>query len=191
MAAHAETLVEQTGAASNSQLPTSASERSTLNLIRAELATQLSDDVTAIASLINAAEEDPEVHDLRFLIAQKAARQGWTNEAILLLDALNLTDAARQIAREEFVLQQLFPAGPSERCTLAAERLFGLPLNMDQQRNLIPMLDKLGMQDKVAAIQTRFGRGVQDRQSILGAHCCRQTSRWGKMNLPAKLRGSY
>ena len=51
---------------------------------------------------------------------------------------------------------------------MAAERLFGLPLNMNQQRDLIPVLDKLGMRDKVAAMQSRFGRGTQDRQSILG-----------------------
>ena len=39
---------------------------------------------------------------------------------------------------------------------------------MDQQRDLIPVLDKLRMPDKVAAMQSRFGRGLQDRQSILG-----------------------
>lgn len=100
VAAHSETLVTDWCRVKLASASSSASERSPLNLILAELASQLSDDVTAIASLINAAEEDREVHDLRFLIAQKAARQGWTNEAILLLDALNLTDAARQIAQK-------------------------------------------------------------------------------------------
>ena len=39
---------------------------------------------------------------------------------------------------------------------------------MDQQRDLIPILEKLGMGDRAAAIQARFGRGSMDRQSILG-----------------------
>ncbi len=146
----------------------SPSELITLNLIRAELAHQLGDDVAEISCLIDAAEGDPQNDDVRFLIAQMAAKQALIDDAILVLDSLNLTDTARQIAREEFILRLLFPAGKSERCVIAAERLFGLPLNMDQQRDLIPMLDKLGMRDKVAAMQSRFGRGTQDRQSILG-----------------------
>ena len=144
------------------------SELITLNLIRAELDRQLGDDVAEISCLIDTAEGDPQNDDVRFLIAQLAAKQGLIDEAVLLLDSLNLTDPARQIAREEFILRLLFPAGKSERCMMAAERLFGLPLNMDQQRDLIPVLDKLGMRDKVAAMQSRFGRGTQDRQSILG-----------------------
>ena len=146
----------------------SPSELVTLNLIRAELAHQLDDDVAEISCLIDAAKGDPQNDDVRFLIAQMAAKQALIDDAILVLDSLNLTDTARQIAREEFVLRLLFPAEKSERCVIAAERLFGLPLNMDQQRDLIPMLDKLGMRDKVAAMQSRFGRGTQDRQSILG-----------------------
>ena len=39
---------------------------------------------------------------------------------------------------------------------------------MDQQRDLIPFLEKLGMHDKVAAMKARFGRGAETRQSILG-----------------------
>ena len=140
----------------------------TLNLICAELARLLSDDVAEISSLIDAAEGDPGNDDIRFLIAQKATQQGLIDDAVLLLDSMNLTDGARQIAREEFILRLLLPAGKSERSVVAAERLFGLPLNMDQQRDLIPVLDKLGMRDKVAAMQSRFGRGTQDRQSILG-----------------------
>ncbi len=146
----------------------SPSELVTLNLIRAELAHQLGDEIAEISSLIDAAEGDPQNDDLRFLIAQMAAKQGLIDEAVLLADSLNLTDPAGQIAREEFILRLLFPAGKSDRCVMAAERLFGLPLNMDQQRDLIPVLDKLGMRDKVAAMQSRFGRGTQDRQSILG-----------------------
>ncbi|MDA1229218.1 MAG: tetratricopeptide repeat protein [Planctomycetota bacterium] len=140
----------------------------TLHLIRAELARVLDDDVAAVSSLIDAAESDPRNDDVRFLIAQLAAKQGLIDEPVLLLDSMNLTDPARQITREEFVLRLLFPAGKSERSVQAAERLFGLPLNMDQQRDLIPVLDKLGMRDKVAAMQSRFGRGSQARQSILG-----------------------
>ena len=56
----------------------------------------------------------------------------------------------------------------SERCVLAANRLFGLPLNLDQQRELILLLERLGMPDKVAAVQARLGRGTEDRQSFLG-----------------------
>ena len=146
----------------------SPTEQVSLHLIRAELARQLGDGVSEISCLIDAAVGDPENDDVRFLIAAKAAQQGLIDEAVLLLDSMNLTDAPRQIAREEFVLRQLLPMGRSERCNLAAERLFGLPLNVDQQRDLIPVLDKLGMGDKVAAIQARFGRGTMDRQSILG-----------------------
>ena len=139
-----------------------------LHLIRAELASQLDDDVAEISGLIDAAAGDPQSDDIRFLIAERAAQQGLIDEAVLLLDSMNLTDGLRQIAREEFVLRQLLPLGPSERCKLAAERLFGLPLDMDQQRDLIPILEKLGMGDKAAAIQARFSRGSMDRQSILG-----------------------
>ncbi|MEJ7593635.1 MAG: tetratricopeptide repeat protein [Planctomycetaceae bacterium] len=143
-------------------------EQVILHLIRAELARQLGDDVAEIFSLIDAAVGDPQRDDIKFLIAANAAQQGLIDEAVLVLDSLNLTDGPRQIAREEFVLRQLLPMGGSERCNIAADRLFGLPLNMDQQRDLIPILDKLGMRDKVAAIQARFGRGCMDRQSILG-----------------------
>ena len=146
----------------------SRSEQVSLHLIRAELARQLDDDLAEISGLIDAAAGDPQSDDIRFLIAAEAAQQGLIDEAVLLLDSIDLTDALRQIAREEFVLRQLLPLGLSERCKLAAERLFGLPLDMDQQRDLIPILDKLGMGDKAAAIQARFGRGSMDRQSTLG-----------------------
>ncbi len=163
---HSENRVEQwIRAKSGSASP---EELFGLALIRAELARLLGDDVAEISCLIDAAEGDPQNDDLRFLIAQMAAKQGLIDEAVLLADSLNLTDPTRQIAREEFILRLLFPAGKSDRCVMAAERLFGLPLNMDQQRDLIPVLDKLGMRDKVAAMQSRFGRGTQDRQSILG-----------------------
>ncbi len=151
---------------------TSASppELVSLHLIRAEVARQLDDDVTEISGLIDAAVGEPQSDDIRFLIAEKSAQQGLIDEAVLLLDSMNLTDARRQIFREEFVLRHLLPSGRTERCIMAANRLFGLPLNMDQQRDLIPVLEKLGKQDKVAAIQARSGRGSMDRQSLLGRH---------------------
>ena len=146
----------------------SPAERITIDLIRADLASQIDDDVAEISSLIDAAVGDPQSDDIRFLIAERAAPQGLIDEAVLLLDSMHLTDAPRQIVREEFVLRHLLPLGRSERCIMAADRLFGLPLNMDQQRDLIPVLEKLGLGDKVAAIQARFGRGSMDHQSILG-----------------------
>ncbi len=146
----------------------SPSEQVSLHVIRAELARQLGDEVAEISCLIDAAVGDPQNEHIKFLIAEKVAQQGLIDEAVLLLDSMHLTNGLRQIAREEFVLRTLLPVGNSERCAIAAERLFGLPLNMDQQRDLIPVLDKLGMADKVAAIQARFGRGTMDRQSLLG-----------------------
>lgn len=147
---------------------TPPAERFVLDLIRAELARQLSDDVAETSSLIDAAEANPQNNDIRFLIARKAAQQGLIDEAVLVLDSMTLIDSPRQIAREEFVLRLLLPAGRSQRCIIAADRLFGLPLSMEQQRDLVPILDKLGMRDKVTAIKARFGRGSVDRQSILG-----------------------
>ena len=83
----------------------SPGEQVNLSLIRAELARQLGEDIAEIAALIDAAEGDPRNHDVRFLIADKAAQLGLIEEAVLLLDSMNLTDAPHQIARESFVLR--------------------------------------------------------------------------------------
>jgi cytochrome c-type biogenesis protein CcmH/NrfG len=166
-ALHAEHRVEQWLREKLATGPAS-SERVGLYLLRAELARMLGDKSAEVSSLIDAAEGAPKNDDLRFLIADSAAQQGLIDEAILLLDSLNLTDVSRQIARETFVVQYLLPQGSSERCVLAADRLFGLPLNLDQQRELILILEKLGMSQKVAAVQARLGRGTEDRQSFLG-----------------------
>ena len=143
-------------------------EQSNLHLFRAALADERGDGTSELYSLIQAAELDSSNDPLRFLIARKAARLGLNSDAVQLLDSMNLTDSAFQIARETFVLDQLLKDGNSARCRVAAERLFGLPLSVDEQRALIPALEKLQMDDKVAAIQARMGRGSETRQSMLG-----------------------
>jgi len=164
---HAENRVEhwlRTKLTTVSSVP----QRVGLHLIRAELARQLGDETAEISSLIDAAEATPQNYDVRFMVADFAARQSLVSEAVLLLDSMNLPDAARQIVRESFVVRYLLPFDHSDRCVLAANRLFGLPLNLDQQRELILLLERLGMPDKVAAVQARLGRGTEDRESFLG-----------------------
>lgn len=146
----------------------SLQEQANLHLIRAELAQERGDETLLLYSLIHAAECAPDDQSLRFLISRIAARAGLVQEAIQILDSMNLTDTALQIERESFVLGQLLKDGKSARGVVAAERLFGLPININQQRSLIPALEKMQMHDKVAAIQARLGRGSENRESTLG-----------------------
>ncbi len=139
-----------------------------LCLVKAQMAGQLDDASGALLQQIIAAETMPHLQGLRFLIAKSASESGLHDEALQLVDSLTSTEPAFLAAVERFALKLSLEHGPRDRAMLAADRLFGLPSGTDEQLELIPVFSKLGMLDKVAAIEARLGRGSETRQSILG-----------------------
>lgn len=139
-----------------------------LSLIQARIAELRGDSDRTLIHLIAAVELRPENESLQFLIATNAIRLGLVDEAIELLDAIRSQSVELSIAREFLVLKHVVDVSQSARTRLAAERLFGLPLSIDDQKNLIPYLKHAGFDDKVVAIQSRLGRDTETRQSILG-----------------------
>ena len=139
-----------------------------LSLIQARIAELQGDSERTLIHLIAAAELRPENESLQFLIATNAIRLGLVDEAIELLDAIRSQSVELSIAREFLVLKHVVDVSQSARTRLAAERLFGLPLSIDDQKNLIPYLKHAGFDDKVVAIESRLGRDTETRQSILG-----------------------
>lgn len=117
--------------------------------------------------LVLAATEMPDVQGLRFDVATEAARFGMFDEALQLLETITLNDPASKIIIELKALEWGLAAGKTERSVVAAERLFGLPLSTDQQQQLVSRLSQLKMPEKLAALNSRLGRGSETRQSVL------------------------
>jgi len=117
--------------------------------------------------LIRAAQLMPESISLRAAIVDRAAKLGLNVAALELLDSLNFPTAKSQIWREMFVLQRLGDSS-EDRKRLAAKRLFALPVSVEEQQFLIPVLERLQMKSELSAVQSRLGRGTETRQSVLG-----------------------
>jgi tetratricopeptide (TPR) repeat protein len=156
-----------------------------LLLLSAEMSRIVGEDSAEFLSLIQAAEQDRSNLSLRFAIAGRAAQAEFYQEAIAVLDSRSLTDPALQITRETLLLDSLPPADFTDRRRVAAERLFGLPLGLNQQRRLVSVVEQLNLPDRVTALQARLGRGAETRQSELA----RKLQTWesqGKTDLAAE-----
>jgi tetratricopeptide (TPR) repeat protein len=156
-----------------------------LFLLSAEMSRITGEDSAEFLSLIQAAEQDRSNLSLRFAVAGRAAQTEFYPEAIAVLDSHNLTDPALQIARETLLLDVLPTSDFADRRRLAAERLFGLPLGLNQQRRLVSVVEQLNLPDRVQALQARLGRGAETRQSELA----RRLQTWesqGKTDLAAE-----
>ena len=137
--------------------------RARLHLLLAEL----DDSLSGTMHLVLAATEMPDVQGLRFDVATEAARFDMFDEALQLLETITLNDPASKIIIELKALEWGLAAGKTERSVVAAERLFGLPLSTDQQQQLVSRLSQLKMPEKLAALNSRLGRGSETRQSLL------------------------
>jgi tetratricopeptide (TPR) repeat protein len=137
--------------------------RARLHLLLAEL----DDSLSGTMHLVLAATEMPDVQGLRFDVATEAARFGMFDEALQLLETITLNDPASKIIIELKALEWGLAARKTERSVVAAERLFGLPLSTDQQQQLVSRLSQLKMPEKLAALNSRLGRGSETRQSVL------------------------
>ncbi len=123
--------------------------------------------------LIRAAELMPSVPGLRFDVAREAAAAKLWPEAIELLDSLTVTETSARIEIESNILEWSLAAGNKERARLAAKRLFGLPIDQNQQMQLASRLSQLGLEEELASLNARLGRGAETRQSVLGGSCRR------------------
>ncbi len=121
----------------------------------------------AVLHLIQAAEAMPDVPGLRFACALEAARLNLLDEAVQLLDSMQVSDPASKVEIEIKALDWSLAGGNNSRAIVAAETLFGLPLNVDQQKSLAARYSQLGLTGKLSALQARLGRGSETRQSVL------------------------
>ena len=121
----------------------------------------------AVLHLIQAAEAMPDVPGLRFACALEAARLNLLDEAVQLLDSMQVSDPASKVEIEIKALDWSLAGGNKSRAIVAAETLFGLPLNVDQQKSLAARYSQLGLTGKFSALQARLGRGSETRQSVL------------------------
>jgi tetratricopeptide (TPR) repeat protein len=121
----------------------------------------------AVLHLIQAAEAMPDIPGLRFACALEAARLNLLDEAVQLLDSMQVSDPASKVEIEIKALDWSLAGGNKSRAIVAAETLFGLPLNVDQQKSLAARYSQLGLNGKLSALQARLGRGSETRQSVL------------------------
>ncbi len=142
------------------------SQKQILELLLADYARLGGDRGGELLHMIIAAEAVPGDISIRKAIVTRAAQLGLSDPALELLDSLSMPSVTDRIWKELFILQHLRNA-PIERRQFAAKRLFALPISVEEQQLLIPMLEQLNMGSESKAVQSRLGRGNESRQSVL------------------------
>ena len=121
----------------------------------------------AIAELTKVVDASRAESDLRLDLAGLLEEQGDFAEALTLVDARQPLDNFVLRRREELALRVAQRSGDVERARQAAERLFGLRLDIDTQMSLAPQMYGLGLHELAEAILGRARGNAGNRVSAL------------------------
>ena len=121
----------------------------------------------AIAELTKVVRASRAESDLRLDLAGLLEQQGDFAEALALVDARQPLDNFALKRREELALRLAQRVGDVERARQAAERLFGLRLDLDTQMSLAPQMHQLGLHELAEAVLGRARRNAGNRATAL------------------------
>ncbi len=121
----------------------------------------------AIAELTKVVDASRAESDLRLDLAGLLEEQGDFADALALVDARQPLDNFVLRRREELALRVAQRSGDVERARQAAQRLFGLRLDLDTQMSLAPQMHQLGLHELAEAVLGRARRNAGNRATAL------------------------
>jgi predicted Zn-dependent protease len=123
----------------------------------------------AFATLASALELAPNDADLRLDTARLYSEHQKFDDALTLIDTIAPRDQKILQQRETMALDLAARLGEKERACEAAQRLFGLQLDVTAQTHLAGQMRRLGMDAEASAVLARSQRQAGSRPSALAA----------------------
>jgi predicted Zn-dependent protease len=127
------------------------------------------DKEEAVELILSAVDQMPSREKVAIQVAELLNKVADYDRALEYLDKVNARDQRTMLQREMLALNVAERAGDIDRAQKAAERLFGLRLNAQQQSELLVSLQRLGRPDLADAILARVERTAGNQVSSLGS----------------------
>ncbi|MEE8450364.1 MAG: DUF1583 domain-containing protein, partial [Thermoguttaceae bacterium] len=129
------------------------------------------DQETAVENLRQAVELASDTNELAFELARIYTMLEDPQAALEVLDGIQTLNQSAVLRREMAVLTAASAVGETDRARKAAERLFGLQLRTEEQLQLVPQMQQLGLNEMAEAMlrraQQRAGRNANQLVSIM------------------------
>ena len=119
-------------------------------------------------SLVKLCEKYPSDVDVQIERARLASELKQPRVALQALDSFNPLDSKMLVRKEMAAMNLAAEIGDTERAKIAAERLFGMRLDVNTQLALADQLKRLGLKDRADAMlqRTRSGRTKDESTQI-------------------------
>jgi len=164
----------------------SPAERVRVHLILSYLASWNRDSDESIAQLKKAAELAPDDNQLRMDLADAVWKQGDEDRAMQLLQGIEPKGQIEIVRMEKMRFELSIALGDEATAKASAEKLFGMPLSLDEQILLAQLMRRLGMNDQAENVlrraQTQTGNRLEDLQKIAA-----EFSNQGKKDLASEV----